>query len=104
MQSAPILSKMSVEGFERQIATVAQWLSIQRKLDDPSCFNGWLSTDAEMLRDWRQGCVFWAARFLMGELLIGRFDQSCYVIFEELWLEEVKRYSAYCRWLYERGP
>jgi hypothetical protein len=60
------------------------------------------STCEEKDRDWHHAQVFWAARFVTGQMRFDDVDPACYRYLAEVWLEEAKQHCAYLKWCEDR--
>ena len=57
------------------------------------------SSDAEMTSDWHHACVCWVDGLMTGRLKIESLQVDSFRLLDRVWIDDLKKHLAYCRWL-----
>ena len=56
------------------------------------------STKDEIFNDWKNACIFITINFMEGGMPFLDVKPNSYFLIENVWLEEIKQFKAYCIW------
>lgn len=103
MSPGLVPSKITKSELEHAKQSMALHLSRIRKSEALGHFAGLdslvNSSREQMEGDWRNASILLGAKVVAGEVRLTDLEPSCFTDIEDVWLDEVKRHSAYYAWL-----